>query len=257
MTITTERSGAIATVTLNRPEARNALTGQMLADFELAISSLDADDTVRVIVLTGADPAFCAGLDLKDLANTYGRVGASDAPKLERRGLSVVRSTPMIGAINGPAVTGGLELALGCDFLIGSHRATFADTHGRVGILPGGGMTIRLPQLIGINRARQMSLTGMFIDAGTAAEWGLLNEVVPHGLLMERTMELANQIAEADPATLAQLLKMYATNADVPTESYKQELRWSRSFMAEHFDDAAFAERRDGIISRGSKAQRS
>jgi hypothetical protein len=74
---------------------------------------------------------------------------------------------------------------------------------------------------------------------------------------MERTMELANQIAEADPATLAQLLKMYAANADAPTESYKQELRWSRSFMAEHFDDAAFAERRDGIISRGSKAQRS
>ena len=163
----------------------------------------------------------------------------------------------MIGAINGPAVTGGLELALGCDFLIGSHRATFADTHGRVGILPGGGMTIRLPQLIGINRARQMSLTGMFIDAGTAAEWGLLNEVVPHGLLMERTMELAGQIAEADPATLAQLLAMYASNADAPTESYSQELRWSRRFMAEHFDDAAFAAKRDGIISRGSNAQRS
>jgi enoyl-CoA hydratase len=258
MTITTEVSGPIATVTLNRPEARNALTSQMLSDFELAISSLDANEAIRVIVLTGADPAFCAGLDLKDLANTYGRVGGPNAaPKIERRGLSVVRTTPMIGAINGPAVTGGLELALGCDFLIGSHRATFADTHGRVGILPGGGMTIRLPQLIGINRARQMSLTGMFIDAGTAAEWGLLNEVVPHGLLMERTLELANQIAEADSATLSQLLAMYATNADAPTESYRDELRFSRKYMAEHFDDAAFATKRDGIISRGSKAQRS
>jgi enoyl-CoA hydratase len=162
----------------------------------------------------------------------------------------------MIGAINGPAVTGGLELALGCDFLIGSHRATFADTHGRVGILPGGGMTIRLPQLIGINRARQMSLTGAFIDAGTAAEWGLLNEVVPHGLLMDRTMEIARQIAEADSATLAQLLEMYAANADAAVDTYRDELRWSRKFMAEHFDDAAFASRRDGIIERGSKAQR-
>ena len=257
MSIVVTHDGPIATITLNRPEARNALTAKMLVDFEAAVASLDADDAVSAIVLTGADPAFCSGLDLKDLANTYNGVGADqERVAVVRRGLGIVHRTPMIGAINGPSVTGGLELALGCDFLIGSHRATFADTHGRVGILPGGGMTIRLPQLIGINRARQMSLTGAFIDAGTAAEWGLLNEVVPHGLLMDRTMEIARQIAEADSATLAQLLEMYAANADAPVDTYRDELRWSRKFMAEHFDDAAFASRRDGIIERGSKAQR-
>ena len=92
--------------------------------------------------------------------------------------------TPVIGAINGPTVTGGLELAMCCDFLIASERARFADTHARVGAMPGGGMTIRLPQLVGIDRARRMSFTGDYIDAATARDWGLVVEVVPHESLL-------------------------------------------------------------------------
>lgn len=255
MTIEVTTADRVATILLNRPEARNALTAQMLADYEDAVATLDADPNVAVIVLTGADPAFCAGLDLKDLANTYAGVGVERATTVVRKGLGIERSTPMVGAVNGAAVTGGLELALGCDFLIGSHRATFADTHAKVGILPGGGMTIRLPQLIGINRARQLSLTGAFIDAGTAAEWGLLNEVVPHGLLLDRTMEVARQIAANDAATMAGILELYADHADADLETYRGELRRSRAAMAS-FDDVAFAARRAGIIDSGSRAQR-
>ncbi len=217
--ITTERHGPVALVVLDRPEARNALTGAMIADLGQALADADADPGVAAVVLTGRDPAFCAGLDLKDLARTYrdvaaapARRGGADAPRI-RRGLTPDTTKPRIGAVNGPAVTGGLELALGCDFLIASERATFADTHARVGVMPAGGMTIRLPQLIGVNRARQMSLTGDFVDAATACAWGLVNEVVPHDELLPRACELAGAIAESDPAAIAELRAMYAALA--------------------------------------------
>ena len=165
-------------------------------------------------------------------------------------------STPRIGAVNGPAVTGGLELALGCDFLVASERATFADTHARVGVMPAGGMTIRLPELIGVNRARQMSLTGDFVDATTACAWGLVNEVVPHERLLSRALELAGSIAESDPAAISEVRSMYAALAHRgDEESYRDEARWSRRWMKERFDPAAFQARRHGIIERGSSQQ--
>jgi enoyl-CoA hydratase len=161
-------------------------------------------------MLTGRDPAFCAGLDLNVLARTYDDLTDARPDRgTRRRGLQPDSATPIIGAVNGPAVTGRLELAFGYDFLIASRRASFADTHARVGVMPGGGMTIRLPQLIGINRARQMSLTGNFVDAATACEWGLVNVVVPHQGLMARTLELAAAaIGEAEPATIRELRSM-------------------------------------------------
>ncbi len=262
--ITTERCGPAALVILDRPEARNALTGAMIASLRTALLEADADPDVAAVVLTGRDPAFCAGLDLTDLARTYddvaavpqtGGTGQPDAPVV-RRGLTPDMTTPVIGAVNGPAVTGGLELALGCDFLIASERATFADTHARVGVLPAGGMTIRLPQLIGVNRARQMSLTGDFVDAATACAWGLVNEVVAHDGLLPRALELAGAVAESDPVTVAELRAMYRALAHRgDDESYRDEARWSGRWMRERFDPAAFQSRRDGIIARGSSQQ--
>jgi enoyl-CoA hydratase len=260
--ITTERHGRTALVVLDRPEARNALTGAMIATLATELSRADADPDVAVVVLTGRDPAFCSGLDLTDLARTYGSLsqtpdtgGDGSAPRI-RRGLAPETSTPRIGAVNGPAVTGGLELALGCDFLIASERATFADTHARVGVMPAGGMTIRLPQLIGVNRARQMSLTGNFVDAATAGAWGLVNEVVPHEQLLPRAFELADAIAEAEPAAIAELLSMYEAFAHRGDEdAYREEARWSRRWMAERFDPATLDARREGIIGRGSSQQ--
>ena len=260
--ITTERHGPVALVVLDRPEARNALTAAMIGDLATALVAADADPDVAAIVLTGRDPAFCAGLDLKDLARTYRDAATVSGPGGDgparpiRRGLAPDTTTPRIGAVNGPAVTGGLELALGCDFLIASERATFADTHARVGVMPAGGMTIRLPQLIGINRARQMSLTGNFVDAATACDWGLVNEVVPHEELLPRSLALAGAIAESDPAAIAELRSMYEALAHRgDEESYRDEARWSRRWMAERFDGAALEARRSGIIERGSTQQ--
>ena len=260
--ITTERHGPVALVTLDRPEARNALTGAMIATLAEALADSDADPGVAAVVLTGRDPAFCAGLDLNDLARTYDEAisGPGNADGTARpvilRGLMPETTTPCIGAINGPAVTGGLELALGCDFLVASERATFADTHARVGVLPAGGMTIRLPQLVGVGRARQMSLTGNFIDAATACSWGLVNEVVPHDRLLRRALELAGAIAECDPDAIGELRSMYDTLAHRgDSESYREEARWSRRWMEQQFDPAALERRRAGIISRGSSQQ--
>lgn len=255
--ITTETDGPVAVVILDRPEARNALTGAMVRSMSEAYAGFDADDAVRVVVLTGRDPAFCAGLDLTDLARTYDQVADPDASRGEHRPVGFPRpDKPLIGAVNGPAVTGGLELALGCDFLIASERATFADTHARVGVMPAGGLTIRLPQLIGINRARQMSLTGDFVDAGRAGAWGLVNEVVPHASLLGRALALARAVAEIDPAAVSEIRSMYAALAfRYDDEAGADEARWSRRWMRGHFDAEALAARRSGIIERGSAQQ--
>src|SRR5688500_2602229 len=135
----------IATVTLDRPERRNALNVALTARIREVMAELDADEGVDVVVLTGSDPAFCAGVDLKEAGEAAGGGGVfADLTKLPPRGLFDALSKPVIGAVNGPAATGGLELALTCDFLIASERAAFADTHARVGILPAGGATVRL-----------------------------------------------------------------------------------------------------------------
>jgi len=156
-------SDRVALLTLNRPAARNALNTALARELAEALAGAEEDDGVDVVVLTGADPAFCAGLDLKELGTlgldpSRDREGAAsgDSPSALNwyRRLTTM-TKPVIGAVNGPAVTGGLELALGCDFLIASERASFADTHARVGALPGGGLTARLPRLSGCARPRR------------------------------------------------------------------------------------------------------
>ena len=166
--VLTEVSERIGTITLNRPEARNALSSEVLDALPQAIQDLDADDEVDVLVLTGSDPAFCAGLDLRELGDGGRNLGGGGSGG--DRGPFPGRTKPLIGAVNGVAVTGGFELALCCDFLIASENARFADTHARVGVMPGWGLSVLLPQAIGVRRAREMSLTGNYIDAGTAAK---------------------------------------------------------------------------------------
>jgi enoyl-CoA hydratase len=255
--ITLQRSGPVAIITLDRPEARNALTGAMIDSLAEVIEGFAADGEVRAAVLTGRDPAFCAGLDLKDLARTYDDVTTARPRRTTRwRGLFPPSTVPVIAAVNGPAVTGGLELALGCDFMIASDRATFADTHARVGVMPGGGMTIRLPQLIGINRARQMSLTGDFVDAPTACSWGLVNEVVAHEHLLERATALALAIAESGAGAITELRTMYEELGHRgDADAFADESRRSRRWMSERFDAALLERQRSRIIERGSSQQ--
>lgn len=188
--VRSEATDRIVTITLNRPEVRNALSAELCRQLRAATQSADADESVDVIVLTGADPAFCAGLDLRE----YQALGRAPDGVSETI-LSIGElSTPVIGAINGVTTTGGLELALGCDFLIASERALFADTHTRVGVLPGGGLSVRLPQAVGLRTAKEMSFTGRFIGAADALRLGLVNHVVPHADLLATAYRIAAEV---------------------------------------------------------------
>ncbi len=240
----------VATITLNRPAVRNALNGPLLDGLHAAVSGLDADDDVDVLVLTGADPAFCAGVDLKALGS--GEMGFRHVG--DGRNPIAGHVKPLIGAVNGFAVTGGLEIALNCDLLIASDRARFADTHARVGIQPGWGLTVLLPQAIGVRRARQMSLTGNYIDAATAAAWGLVNQVVAHDELLPTCQALALDIVSNDQGALRRILATYAEGAaTTAAEAWEIEARVSRTWEQQR--DPSEVERRRGAITERGRTQ--
>ena len=248
-------SERIATITINRPGARNALSSEVLRLLAETMKAADANDDVDVIILTGADPAFTAGLDLKELgdpsSNLLGGTGADGTPNSDGvRGPFPKLSKPLIGAINGVAVTGGFELALNCDFLIASENAKFGDTHARVGVMPGWGLSVLLPQAIGIRRAREMSFTGNFIDAHEAKELGLVNHVVPHAELIPFTRKIALDIIGNEQAGVRAIRNTYSlttTDADAwATEATEAKAWRKRAFSAD-----AVAERRDKIMQRG------
>ncbi len=204
-----ERMGEVAVLTLNRPEARNAISRELLRRLLAEVASLDDDDSIGAIVLTGADPAFCAGVDLKELLSIPGagrEVGPRSGPLLECR-------TPLIGAVNGPAYTGGFELALNCHWLIASERARFADTHAKFGLTPGWGLSVLLAEAIGTRRARRLSATGEALDAGRAYEWGLVTEVVAHDALLPRALEVAEQITRQDRGAIRALTGLFNRQA--------------------------------------------
>ncbi len=252
-----DRDDRVATLTLNRPEVRNALSVELTEAVRAAVADLEADGAVRAIVLTGADPAFCAGVDLEQLAaadQPDRALGLASAPAYY--GVLPPHDTPVIAAVNGPAVTGGLELVLCCDFVIASERASFADTHARVGVMPGWGLTVRLPQVVGINRARQMSFTGDYVDAHRAYEWALANEVVPHGDLLTRARELAEHIASIPPAHIREIRSMYDEVGALAGEAaWAREQERSRTWMATRFDQERLARERTGIVERGRSQQ--
>lgn len=242
-----EQMGAVAVVTMHRPESRNALNAGLRTALPGALREVDSDPGVAAIVLTGSDPAFCAGLDLKEISITGLGEGAVDGLPL-----SAV-TKPLVGAVNGPAVTGGLELALGCDFLLASERASFADTHARVGVMPGWGLTVLLPQAIGIRRARQMSFTGNYIDAATARDWGLVNEVVAHEELLPRACQVGEDMATIAPRNLAAIKQAYlSAAAPVDDAALAAEATFSRQWS---FDKDALAANREAIQARGSSQQ--
>src|SRR6478752_3270440 len=204
--------GPVRVLTLNRPAARNALNRNLIRALYAALKAADADESVRAVVITGADPAFCAGVDLKEAARDGLKYFAEFKTQSCITAVAEMR-TPTIGAINGAVFTGGLELALGCDFLVASERAVFADTHARVGILPGGGMTARLPQVVGGAMARRLSMTGEVVDAVRAERIGLVTEVVAHERVVDRAVELATQVAEVPGPTMLGLKEIYVRGA--------------------------------------------
>jgi len=213
-----EKTDRVAVVTLNRPEAMNALSRALRAALHDAIVTLSADPEVSVLVLTGAGRAFTAGLDLKELGSDPGGLGAANATGAAENPVLAIQECPkpVIGAINGVAITGGFELALACDVLLASTNARFADTHARVGIMPGWGLSQKLSRIIGIYRAKELSLTGNFLDARTACEWGLVNRVVEPEDLMPAAMKLASDMASIPPETLYLYKSIIDQGFDLP-----------------------------------------
>jgi len=260
----------VATITINRPDARNALNRAVRTALPRIVSECEADDGIDVMILTGADPAFSAGVDLKEIGagategddlrsgppaeglasmDMGGRAGEG---RLPWRGALPPHTKLLIGAVNGVAVTGGFELALACDFLVASERARFADTHARVGVMPGWGLTVLLPQRIGVARAREMSVTGNFIDAQQSYEWGLVNHVVPHDELLPRCRQLAADCRTIDQLAVRRMLATYdESSLTTAAEAWQIEDRVSRSWEGSGFDPVEIERRRAGIMARG------
>jgi enoyl-CoA hydratase len=236
----TERRGAVLLITLDRPERRNALTTELLRALERALAEAEAAPDADVIILTGAGPAFCAGVDLGELEAT-GR-----APDMGDPLAGVTK--PVIGAINGPAVTGGLELALMCDFLVASERARFGDTHARLALLPGWGQMARLPHAVGMRRAAELLLTSRMVDAAEAARIGLVNEVTPHDELLPCALGLANRIASApQPAVRAILAQLREGAGRSVSEALAVERERAEAWQGRGFNTAQVTRHRRDV----------
>ena len=249
--VVVSKDDGVATVTLNRPQARNALSQAVLTQLRSEFQSLAGDDSVGAVVLTGADPAFCAGLDLKELSSGA-RLADPDSSGSGPAWLPWPPiGKPIIGAVNGAAITGGFELALNCDFLIASERAVFADTHARVGVLPAWGLTVLLPQRVGFAMARRMSFTGDFVDAATALTAGLVTQVVPHEQLLPTARAVASSIAGNNRAAVLALHDSYGRiEAEVVADGWNVEQETARRWR-QGGGLAGLADRVPGVISRG------
>lgn len=248
------REDAVATVTLNRPEAMNALSRALRAELAAAMQTLAADESVRAIILTGAgERAFTAGLDLKELGADTANLGDANADGADTNPVKAIElcPQPVIGAINGVAITGGFEVALACDILIASTNARFADTHTRVGILPGWGLSQKLSRLIGIGRAKELSLTGNFLGAEAACDWGLVNRVVALGELLPAAQALARDIAGIDPVMVQTYKKLIDDGYAMPFgEALALEHR-TTSAMNRAVSAADVEARRLAVMQRG------
>ncbi len=245
-----EKKGGIATLTLNRPKAMNALNLELRQSLAETFRNLAANGKTRVVILTGAGRAFCAGMDLKEAAEGQSDEAAFSGEADVIEAIAAFEG-PIIGAINGHAITAGFELALNCDILIASTEARFADTHVRVGMIPGWGLSQRLSRLIGINRAKEISLTGNYITAEQAEAWGLVNRVVPPDQLLPTCQSLAAEIASCDPNVVAEYKRLidegYGMNlTDALDHESKVAIEWAKTITS-----GDIARNRENVQDRG------
>jgi len=249
-----ERETAVATITLNRPNQMNALNAELRIALGDTLAELEADPEIRAVVLTGAGRAFCAGMDLKEIGGgSEGQTGY----ELSVAGQDAMRagfenfSGPVIAAVNGAAATAGFEMALACDIIFVAKGAKFLDTHARVGIVPGWGLSQRLPRIIGINRAKEVSLSGNALTAERAYEWGLANRVCEAETLLQEAKALALDICSCVPGVMEQVKTMIDTGYTMHFEdamAYELETGIESS---KQIDSAKIGERRAAIIERG------
>jgi enoyl-CoA hydratase len=215
--VVTDADG-VRTVRLDRPEARNALSRAVRLRLKEIVAAAGADDTVDVVVLTGTDPAFSGGVDLKEIAAGTAGDATSGSEITDPAALLRACPKPVIAAVNGVCVTGALELVLSCDIVVASERARFADTHGKVGFRPAWGMSVFLPRAVGARKAIEMAITGRFLDADDALRFGLVNHVVAHDDLLPFTYSLAADIRALDRETVRDLLALFRATPGLTVE---------------------------------------
>jgi len=233
----------LRTITINRPEVKNALTAAMRTRLCELVEAADADAGVRVVLLTAVDPVFSAGVDFREVGETGERASAGRNPGKVLR----AATKPVICAVNGACVTGGLEIALSCTFVVASERARFADTHARLDVIAGWGLTALLPRAVGVRKAAEMSITGNFVDAQEALRLGLVNHVVAHDDLLPFARGLAHDVATTGAVT--ELLDLYQRGDGLPLAdalALEAEVNARRSF-----DPAAFAAHGRETAGRG------
>jgi len=219
--ISSEIDGAVAVVTIDHAPV-NALSAPLLEELEEELARLDADDGVRAIVLEGAgERAFVAGADISEfpaLREAASQEGGS-ARGIQKLGARMdAAHTPFVAAIHGFCLGGGLELAMCCDIRVASEDAQLGQPEIKLGLIPGGGGTQRLPRLVGLGRAMLLNMTGDFIDARTAYEWGLVERVVPKEQLLETALGIARSISQRSPIAVAVLRELARTTRDLPLE---------------------------------------
>ena len=196
-----EKDGPVATVTLNRPQALNALSYALVKDLSLAMQELDRDAEVRVIIVTGGEKVFAAGADIKEMADR-GPFDERIHERLNYRDQINKISKPVIAAVSGFALGGGCELAMSCDIIIASETARFGQPEVNLGIIPGSGGTQRLTHLVGKHRAMELVLTGDIINAADAERMGLVNRIMPVELFLEEAKNIAKKIAAKPPLAI-------------------------------------------------------
>lgn len=204
------RRGAALWITLNRPDALNALSLQMMAEIGSTLDAALGDRELRAVVLTGTGRAFCAGADLKAVLELSERAGMAQFTGRASRLMEQIEGFPLpvIAAINGLAVAAGLEFLLACDLVIAVRDARIGDGHAKYGLLPGAGASVRLPRKIGPSRAKYLMFTAEYVSAATLAEWGLVHEVVPEGDLEPAVDRLVAKLADKSPLTLARMKRL-------------------------------------------------
>jgi enoyl-CoA hydratase len=250
--VSTARDGHVAIVTIDHPPV-NALSAPLLEELEGELVALDADDEVRAVVLQGAgERAFVAGADISEFPSLReaGLEEGGSARGIQKLGARMdAAHTPFVASIHGFCLGGGLELALCCDLRVASEDAQLGQPEIKLGLIPGGGGTQRLPRLVGLGRALLLNLTGDFVDARTAYEWGLVEKVVPREELSETSLGIARTIASRSPVSVGVLRELARTTRDLPLEEgLRREAEGFRRCLASEDGAegvAAFLEKRE------------
>ncbi len=246
-TIILEKKGKIAKITLNRPDNMNAVNTVLRRELGEAFEEAENDPEINVIILTGAGRAFCAGVDLKELGKSTETLTTFPSVWDQIR----LCEKPTIAAVNGFAITGGFELLLCCDIVVASETAKFADTHARVGVLPGAGMSQILPRLVGVKKAKELSFTGNYMTAQEALQFGLVNRVVPPDDLQGTAEKLANDIISNDQVAVRKIKKIIDHGEGLPLEDAIQYEQFVHLCHRSAQTASEVERRREGIFERG------